>query len=70
MTLLATNLVFTLETSYLNSFLLTYKAILSNPVLFTQSKTNSNQSTTTSVNSTTKQVPSNLEQLQTTVEPT
>ena len=60
----------TLETDYSNPFLLTYKVILSNPTLFTQFKTNSNQFTTTFVNPTTKQVSLNLEQLQTTVEPT
>ena len=61
--LLATNLVSTLETGHPNPFLLTYKAILSDPTLFTQSKTNSNQSTTTSANSTTEHILSNLEQL-------
>ena len=60
----------TLETSYLNPFLLTYKAILSNFILFTQSKTNSNQSTVTSTSSTVKQVPPDSEHLQSTVGPT
>ena len=59
--------MFTLETSYSNSFLLTYKAILSNPTLFTQSETNSNQSTVTSTSSVTEQVSSNSEHFQLTV---
>ena len=57
----------TLNTGYSNSFLLTYKAILSNPVLFAQSKTNSDQSAATSASSTVEQVPPDLEHLQSTV---
>ena len=54
----------TLKTGYSNPFSLTYKAILSDPILSAQSKTNSNQSTVTSASSATKQVPPNLEHLQ------
>ena len=67
MALLATNLVSVLKTSYPNPFSLTYKAILSNPVLSAQSETNSNQSAVTSASSAAEQVPPNLEHLQSTV---
>ena len=55
-----------LETGHSNPFSLTYKAILSDPTLSTQSKTNSNQSAMTSASSATEQVPPNLEHLQST----
>ena len=67
MALLATNLVSTLETGHPNPFSLTYKAILSNPVLSAQSETNSDQPATTSASSATEQVPPDLEHLQLTV---
>ena len=67
---LATNLVSALETGHPNPFSLTYKAILSNPTLSTQSKTNSNQSAVTSASSTVEQVPPDPEHLQSTVGPT
>ena len=70
MALLATNLVSALETSHSNPFSLTYKAILSDPMLSTQSKTNSNQSAATSASSTAEQVPPDLEHLQLTTGPT
>ena len=61
---LATNLVSALETDHPNPFSLTYKAILSNPTLSTQSKANSNQSAATSASSTVEQVLPNPEHLQ------
>ena len=62
--------MFTLKTGHLNPFSLTYKAILSDPTLSTQSKTNSNQSAATSASSAAEQVSLNSEHLQLTAGPT
>ena len=55
--LLATNLVLKLQMDQPDIFLLTYKNILLEPLLTTQSNTNPNQSTVFSTNSTVEQVP-------------